>query len=269
MGRSESTDFLEWSKPQLLLTTDERDPSNLEFHTTPVFIHEGVYLSLNQLFTRENGTIDNELITSRNGVRWERNFPRQSVIARGGRKFFDASFLLTNGNPVAMGDELWFYYGGNRGLVRFPNPDEPGMPARATEFSSGVGIAKLKRDRFVGIAPDPRAALRNWNPDDPNRKPEPHANTIGQITLKPRDLSKVRRITVNADASRGELRAEILSEDGFRLRGFTKDDCMPAKGDSLAHALGWRGGQPADLPPGPHLLRLHLDHAEIFAVTLH
>jgi hypothetical protein len=268
MGRSESEDFLHWSKPQLVAYLDESDPWNLEFHTSPVFIRHGVYFSLNQLFTRENGTIDNELMTSRDGLRWNRTFARQSVIPRGGAKAFDASFLLTNGTPIEMGDETWFYYGGNRGIVRFPNPDEPDMPKRTTEFGSGVGIAKMKRDRFVGIAPDPRAALRNWNPNDPNRKPEPRENTIGQITLKPRDLSRVKGITVNADAGKGAVRVEVLDENGYRLRGFTKDDAIPLTADALAQPVRWRDKQLTDLPPGRTMLRIHLDRAELFAVTL-
>ncbi len=268
MGRSESADFIHWSKPQLLTYPDETDPWNLEFHTSPVFIHEGVYFSINQLFTRENGTIDNELMFSRDGLRWDRRFARQPMLVRGGKKFFDASFLLTNGNPIEIGDEIWFYYGGNRGIVRFPNPDEKDMPKRATEFASGIGLAKIKRDRFVGIAPDPRAALRNWNPKDPKKKPEPPVNTIGQITLKPRELTSVKTITLNADASRGTVRLEVLNDDGYRLRGFTKDDAVPMTADHLAHEAHWKNKQLSDLPPGRYMLRVHLDKAELFALTL-
>ena len=268
MGRSESADFIHWSRPQLIAYPDESDPSNLEFHTSPVFIHEGVYFSINQLFTRENGTIDNELIFSRDGLRWDRRFARQPMLVRGGKKFFDASFLLTNGNPIEIGEEIWFYYGGNRGLVRFPNPDEQDMPKRATEFASGIGLAKIKRDRFVGIAPDPRAALRNWNPNDPKRKPEPPANTIGQITLKARDLTKVKTITLNAAAAHGSVRLEVLNEDGYRLRGYTKDDAVPMTTDQLAHEVHWKDQRLSDLPPGRYLLRVHLQKAELFALTL-
>jgi hypothetical protein len=269
MGRSESADFLHWSRPELLAYPGEHDPANLEFHTSPVFIHEGLYFSLNQLFTRENATIDNELMTSRDGLHWDRTFARQPMIVRGGRQSFDAGFLLTNGNPIAMGDELWFYYGGNRGIVRFPNPDEPDMPKRATEFASGVGLAKMKRDRFVGIVPDPRAALRNWNPNDPARKPEPRANTIGQVTLKARDLSGVKAILVNARTQAGgAVRLEILDEDGYRLDGFTKDDAIPLTGDKLDFTAAWKEKSCAALKPGRYQLRFHLDRAELFACSL-
>lgn len=269
MGRSESADFVNWSRPQLLTYPNENDPPLMEFHTSPVFIRHGVYLSINQLFTRENGTIDTELMSSRDGLRWDRTFARQPVLVRGGAKSFDAGFLITNGTPVVMGDEMWFYYGGNRGLVRFPNPNEEGLSAKGTKYGSGVGLAKIKLDRFVSIAPDPKASLRNWNPNDPDKKAEPPANTIGQVTLRPRDLTSVKAITVNARSeSGGSVRLEILNEDGYRLHGFTKDDAVPMQGDKLDFAAAWKEKSLADLKPGKYQLRFHLDNAEIFACTL-
>lgn len=269
MGRSESVDFLNWSKPQLILYPDERDPAQLEFHTTPVFIRHGMYLSLNQLFTRENGTIDNELISSRDGVNWDRTFAHQSLINRGGKKFFDASFILTNGTPIEMGDELWFYYGGNRGIVRFPNEDEKDMPPeKATKYSSGVGLATIKKDRFVGISPDPKAALRNWNPNDPDRKPEPPANKTGQVTFKPRDLSGVKGLKLNAKTEDdGTVKVEILNEDGYRIRGFSRDDATPISGDNVSFDVEWAEKKLSDLPAGKYMVRIHLDRAEIFSLT--
>ena len=270
MGRSESVDFVNWSKPQLVLYPDEKDPAELEFHTSPVFIRHGMYFSLNQLFTRENGTIDNELISSRDGVHWDRTFARQSLLVRGGKKFFDASFILTNGNPITVGDELWFYYGGNRGIVRFPNEDEKDMPPeKATKYGSGVGLAKIKVDRFVGIAPDPEAALRNWNPNDPDKKPEPPANIIGQVTLKPRDFTNMKTMKLNAKTEEGgAVRVEILNESGYRVRGFSRDDAKPISGDKVDFEVAWNEKSIADLPPGKYMVRLHLDRGEIFSLTI-
>jgi hypothetical protein len=268
MGRSESKDFIHWTQPELLAYPNEKDPANLEFHTSPVFKHEGVYFSLNQLYTRENATMDIELMTSRDGRRWNRTFARQPMLVRGGKKYFDASFLLTNGNPIPVGDEMWFYYGANRGIVRFPNPDEPDMPKRATEFGSGVGLAKIKRDRFVGIAPDPTTSLRNWNPNDPLKKPEPKANSIGQVTLKARDLASVKTISINANASKGNVRVEVLNEDGYRVQGFTKDDVIPMTSDEIASEVQWKEKKLTDLRPGKYMLRIHLQDAEFFAIAL-
>lgn len=75
-------------------------------------------------------------------------------------------------------------------------------------------------------------------------------------------------IALNADASKGAGRLEVLSEDGYRLRGFTKDDAVPLTADSIAQEAGWKGKQLSDLPPGRYMLRVHLEKAELFAMTL-
>jgi hypothetical protein len=69
MGRCESADFLNWSTPELVLGPDDDDLPHVEFHTTPVFYHEGVYICLNQILDRAmgGGVIDVELMVSRDG----------------------------------------------------------------------------------------------------------------------------------------------------------------------------------------------------------
>jgi hypothetical protein len=91
---------------------------------------------------------------------------------------------------------------------------------------------------------------------------------IGQITLKPLDLSGVTGIVLNADAAGGSVRLEILDEDGYRLPGFTKDDAVPITTDGIAHEAAWTGKGIRDLPPGKFHLRVHLETADLYAVTL-
>jgi hypothetical protein len=50
--------------------------------------------------------------------------------------------------------------------------------------------------------------------------------------------------------------------------GFDKANCIPRNSDSLRHSLAWKENKLADLPPGRYHLRLHLQQAEVFAVTL-
>ena len=63
-------------------------------------------------------------------------------------------------------------------------------------------------------------------------------------------------------------RFEILDEDGYRLHGFTKDEAMPMKTDDIAHEAQWKEKKITDLPAGRYLLRVHLEKADLFAVTL-
>ncbi|MBL9206110.1 MAG: hypothetical protein JNN01_13555 [Opitutaceae bacterium] len=264
MGRSESRDFKSWSIPTLLLTTDEYDLPNEEFHTSPVFPYGDLYLSLNQRMNRDAGTIDLELMSSRDGLRWDRSLRRQVIVPRGTGAVFDASALASNASPLVVGDELRFYYGAYRysmtgGIARWASRQVIG----STDYVSGVGYASTLRDRFVALVPDARIPVKATR-----AAPAP-ANTLAQVTLRPLDLSAVTRLTLNADASQGAVRVEILDEQGYRLRGFTHDDALPLTANGLNQVATWKTKSLRDLPPGRHLIRIHLDRAELFALTLH
>jgi hypothetical protein len=262
MGRTESTDFLHWSKPELVLTTNDRDPAHREFHTSPVFMYAGMYFSLNQILDRGQGTIDAELMSSRDGLRWNRDLAGQWVIPRGSADRFDAGSIITNGTPVILEKEMRFYYGAYRGTAIGGvglNRQEPG----SHDFYSGIGLAVTPRDRLVALKPNPQTPVKGQKKGQPQL-----VNKLGQVTLKPLDLTGVKAITLNADASQGTVRLELLNEDGYRLHGFTRDEAVPLHGDQLAHEARWQQKQLSDLPPGRYQLRVHVESAELFAITL-
>ncbi|MEA2735698.1 MAG: hypothetical protein QOE14_2149, partial [Humisphaera sp.] len=253
MGRSESKDFLHWSRPELVLAPDDLDKPHVEFHTSPVFFHEGVYFSLNQILDRASGegVIDVELMTSRDGLRWERNFRNEFFLPRSREKgAFDSGSVFTNATPVILDDEIRFYFGGYAGGA---------TGADNLTGASGVGVATIPRDRFAGIRPVEKS-------DQPTLK-TPLEN-VGQVTLKPIELSKEMKITINADARDGEIRVELLDEEMRRVRGFSREEASVITGDSLRHAVKWKEKTLADLPPGQYHLRAHLDHATLFAVSI-
>jgi hypothetical protein len=105
----------------------------------------------------------------------------------------------------------------------------------------------MPRDRFAGV----RSIER-----------------YGQVTLKPISMDGVEGITMNADAREGAVRTEVLSEDGYRVRGFSKGDALPIHGDDLRHSVSWEGRSLSDLAAGRYMLRLHLDRAQVYALTL-
>ncbi len=262
MARMESRDFIHWSKPQVVLTVNDRDPPHTEFHTSPVFLLHGLYLSLNQILDRGAGTIDAEFMSSRDGLRWNRDFANTWVIPRGSPKKFDAGSILTNGTPVVLENEIRFYYGAYRGTA-VGGIGLNRQVAGSQDYHSGVGLAVTPRDRFVAVGINPESPVWNQKKDKPKR-----TNSIGNVTLRALDLTGVRAITLNADAAHGAAWLEILNEDGYRLRGFSKDDATPLRKNALAFQTAWKERRLQDLPPGRYLLRVHLENAELFAVTL-
>ena len=252
MGRIESTDFINWSEPELICAPDESDAPQVEFHTTPVFHHADTYFCLNQLLDRavEGGVIDIELMLSRDGFDWKRPFRSTHFLARGPSGAFDAGSLFTNSTPILTDDEMRFYYGAySQGAT--------GADDRTHE--SGVGVAMLPRDRFAGLAPVAHSDLPT------QREPLEH---VGQVTLKPLALGRDSQLILNADAHGGSIRVEILSAAGKRLQGFTREDAVPVCDDSLSAQVRWRQCGLNDLTPGNYMLRLHLERATVYALYL-
>lgn len=263
MGRIESRDFIRWSEPQFILGTDDRDPPHREFHTSPVFPYNQQYLSLNQLLDRGAGIIETELMSSRDGLRWTRDYRDTRVIRRGEPGAFDAGSIFTNATPITVNDEIRFYYGAYRGTAVGGSGLDRQVIGSDDHFS-GIGLATTRRDRFVEVRPNPESPVIGLKRNQP--KP---SNTIGQVTLRTQSLERVRRITVNGNATGGSIRVELLNEAGFRVPGFSKDDAIPLEENSLAMEAGWKEKRLADLPVGNYLLRIHLERAGLFAVTLH
>jgi hypothetical protein len=236
-----------------VLTPDEEDPAWVEFHTSPVFFYSGVYFSPLQILDRatQGGVVDIELATSRDGLNWQRPFRRPFWLARSEGGKFDSGAIFLTAQPVVLDDEIRFYYGA------YSHGATGGDDMKLT---TGIGLATLPRDRFAGLQPVPRS-------DQPTLKTP--LEKVGQVTLKPLDLTGVKRLELNADAAGGEVRAEILDGEGKRVRGFCREDAMVVTGDSLRHSLRWQACSITNLPSGSYMLRLHLHNATAYALTIH
>src|ERR1035441_4624226 len=113
------------------------------------------------------------------------------------------------------------------------------------KLTTGIGLATLPRDRFAGLQHVPRS-------DQPTLK-TPLEKT-GQVTLKPLDLTGVKRLELNADSAGGAVRVEILDGEGRRVRGFTRGDTIVVTGDSLRHSRCWQAHSITNLPSGSYML---------------
>ncbi|HYF37515.1 MAG TPA: hypothetical protein VD994_19595 [Prosthecobacter sp.] len=254
MGRIESADLITWTRPLMVAAPDEFDAPMTEFHTTPAFYHSGRYFALNQLLDRRReGGIDIELMISRDGLDWRRPFRSERFLKRGNPSDFDSGSLFSNATPVILRDEIRFYYGAYSSTAV-----GGGSAIEGKEQSSGVGLATLPRDRFAGLR---TVALSN---QPTLKKPLEHT---GQVTFKPLEYTGCKEILINAAAAGGSACGEILTEEGYRVPGFDKASCLPLKKDAIRFRLQWKDRKLESLPPGRYLLRIHLQRAELFAVT--
>ena len=240
MARTQSHDFVHWSRPEIVLAPDDADPQWLEFHASPVFYYNHCYFALLQILHRDvgGGVIDIELATSRDGIQWERPFRKDLFLRRSEGERFDSGSIFLDAPPIYLEKETRFYYGAySQGAT---GGNDYGL-------TSGIGLATMQRDRFACIEP---------------------VDGVGQITLKPLDLRSIRSCTLNADASSGTIHLEILDAEERRIRGFTREDALPLTGDGLALSPAWRSKKLSDLPPARYVLRLHLENARVFALDL-
>ena len=254
MGRVESKDLIHWSRPQIVGFPDEHDGA-LEFHTSPVFFRHDHYFSLNQILNRPGGgTMDIELMLSRDGIAWQRSFRNDLWLKRSPGEQFDSGTLATNADIVIEGREMRFYYGAySSGAIG------GGTNITGDQQKSGVGLVTLPLDRFASLRSEPEAPT-------PKFKSPPD---IGQITLKPLELKGRTEIYLNANAAAGAVWCEILDVDGFRVPGFDKANCIPLKKDTTRYRFAWKNKKLVDLSPEKHHIRLHLQKATAYAITLH
>jgi hypothetical protein len=112
-------------------------------------------------------------------------------------------------------------------------------------------MASMPRDRFAALYPQ---------------------GEVGQVTLRPLDLTGYRDLTINAQVgastSSAGVQVEVLSADGYRVRGFAREDAMPITGDGLRLPVRWRERTLADLPAGAYCLRIYLQNAALYAATI-
>jgi hypothetical protein len=85
--------------------------------------------------------------------------------------------------------------------------------------------------------------------------------------MRPVELSQFESLSINANAKDGVIRCELLDANGFRIRGFSREDSVPVSGDSLRHEIRWKEKSITQATPGSCMPRFHLEKAEIFAVT--
>ena len=132
---------------------------------------------------------------------------------------------------VVVGDKMMFYYSGWR--------KEHG----ASDNEAAIGLATLPLDRFVCMEP---------------RKDS------GSLTTKPFKLEG-DQLLVNVEARGGELRIEILNDDGETITGYEAAMCVPITTDALRAGVQWRGESLKELSGKRVRLRFHLTRAKLFS----
>ena len=203
VARTESPDFLHWTKAQVVLRALPEEPKR-QTYAMPSFPYANVYLGLVMMINK-NGrydTVDCELAWSPDTVRWERVCPGVPFIPRGPEGAYDSQCIYGAFRPVVLQDEIRIYYGGNNG--------------EHTDFRDGFFcLARLRPDGFAAMAPEPGGAR-------------------GEVLTRPLPVSG-RHIRVSADCAGGSLAAALV--DG---QGRVAAESEPVRTDVTGARLGWK-----------------------------
>lgn len=267
---STSSDFWNWSEPELNFHADEHDqvlgkerieaaladPNRLvpstapvpekfrtDVYNMPVFPYEGLYVGLPCMFDQtgplptgnQNGFLYVELVSSRDLKTWHRVADRAVFIGSGPKGTYDCGMIISVGRPVVRYDELWFYYNG------FTITHGPCDPVAAPQ---GICLATLRLDGFVSLDAGERE---------------------GELRTRPMPVS-ARHLFVNVDAPAGALRAEVLTTEGVPVPGFSLDRCVPVVGDRLKLEVKWEGQDDLSALMGADVqVRFTLSQADFYA----
>jgi hypothetical protein len=248
-----SGDMRTWSEPRLVMAPDERDDEQVreeggiasQFYNMSGFPYGGQWLGLVTHFryagkteknrpgqSGDDGPIDVQLVHSRDGRSWSRCEDRSPVIPNGPHGY-DAGCILGVANaPIAVDDEMWIYYSA------ITTTHGGYLPKK--EIS--IARAAWRRDGWVSLDAGPEGGV------------------VETVALNPTE----RQLRVNADAARGELRVELLDEEGGGLPGYGAEDCEPLREDGVRQAVCWkeREGLPTERPIR---LRFVLGNARLFS----
>lgn len=190
-----------------------------EVYSVTAIPYEGVFVALYDLWPvigNREGPLDMPMKVSRDMQTWtDVDFPRRALsIGRFGE--WDSGMVYGANTMLVVDDEIRLYYlGANMGHCTKI------LPMTKPYHTLGVGLATLRLDGFASL----------------------HAaeGQSGSVTTHPVQFAG-NRLFVNAScADGGSLTAELLDADGTVIPGYSLSDCTPFAGDSLHHALEWRG----------------------------
>ena len=240
-----SPDFLTWTPKETIFTTDLQDgypwtqPYGLA--VTPYgdqliglvwFLHLDHVLKNNK-----QGTLNIQLVTSRDGRRWTRVADR-AVFLESSTANWDRGRVYPSTSLVLKNDQIYIYYSGS--------------DTRHGEDwgKMGIGLATLPADRFVALT------LQD-------------ESTEGILETRPLHI-KGKNLIVNAEISENDLQAELIDVEGNVIAGFGRRNTRLIQHDSLRYRIVWeRNGESKTLPDAPLnyplSIRFYLKKGSLFA----
>lgn len=241
--RSESKDFVNWTRPEMVFDGDADDPPGIHFYTNSAAKYHRAaqaYLMFPMILYpgRINpeapfpGLSDVQMATSRDGIAWGRQF-REPFLRPGldPRNWVDRNPIMGPGILETGPDELSMYYS---------------ELLRETEDQPRFRRCSLRTDGFVSV----EGPYKGW----------------GEFVTPPLTFAGDRLEMNYSTAGGGSIFVELQEEDGTPIKGLSLDDCNEMFGDKIEGIVSWSGDAGLKAHTGkPVRLRIKLRDASLYA----
>lgn len=226
--RTESSDFIHWSVPEVVISHDHNLNDPQSYGMTPTQLGNNYFGLLHSYKKPGNETIDVQLAISHDNKNWTRVANQKTFIPLGEEGSWDDGMLFTT-PPFNNGDKALIYYSAWDG------------PHNTKTRSSGIGLATIRQNGFVSL----------------------DAKNVGNIItnfIKNADGP----LLVNVNANAGSLRAELLDSKGNPIPGYSLDDCLPVQSDEISCWVQWKDHEKLPVISEPIQIRFELEKASLY-----
>ena len=241
-GISESEDFVHWTTPRVTLIPDEDDPEDLHLYGNTAWPYESMWLGTLRAYHEQASNVELQLISSRDGRHWERAGNRKPFIPSGPPGSYDQGYTTEFTNPpISVNDELWFFYASTTTVGK----------KEMDKWKGSICLAKLRRDGFVSLDA---------------------GDSEGWVMTRPLTLEG-SRLFLNADASAGEIRVEVLKFEPGQppqvIAGLSRKDCLVVHQDGVALPVHWKNDEVLKtVPRGNICLKIYLKNAQLYSFRI-
>ena len=248
---TESSDLINWTEPTLLWDADDHDSLDDSYYCFVPWRADEMHLGLLNVLHQVDNTLDMYLHYSRDGRAWKRFPDHRPLIPRGGEGSYDQFDIEMPTQPLVVGDELWFFYGGmkvHHDWWIMPHDERPDVEEARNPDISGDGhhlcLATMRLDGYVSLD----ATVRE-----------------GWIETKP-VFSTGDHLFINGrcDAD-GYIKVEVMDTWNNVWDEYSGEACETFTGDAVRHQVKWSGHQTVSEVPGAVKLRFYLRNAELYS----
>jgi hypothetical protein len=219
VGRSETSDLLHWPEPEIVFSYDSQDPVESDHYNSDVIKYPfapNVYLMFPSAYyhypaSANDGPLDIQLATSRDGVHWQR-LDRRPYVRLGPTGSDDGGSIYMAVGMLQKGNEIWMYFTG----FDFTH----GAYSRETKHKGVISRLVQRMDGFISADADFGG---------------------GELTTVPITF-KGSHLVLNLDTGAlGSAQIEILDAQGRPLPGFRARDCDRINANSISRVVTWKG----------------------------